>query len=117
MRRVALLVGVASLAQVLTLQPAAADDWSDCTGRDQARKIEACNRIIAAGRRSTDDLALAHGQRALAYSRGGQHQLAIVDFVRAIKLKPMAWFYQEQARVYRRMGEFDLAVDALTEAI
>ena len=70
-----------------------ADDVADCTKRSGDGKIQGCSRIIKSGRLvgkpiSKKNLAIADDTRRNAYCGKDQNDVAIDDYVQAIKLNP-----------------------------
>jgi hypothetical protein len=50
---------------LISASAALADDWADCNqAADRDRSIRGCTNIIAAGRESSENLAVAYNNRA-----------------------------------------------------
>jgi hypothetical protein len=60
----------------------------DCYSEDNNRRIEGCSQLIEQGSASRDELALAHGLRALGYSIKGDFSRALSDYDRSLALVP-----------------------------
>jgi hypothetical protein len=65
-----------------------ADDWADCSGTDPDLSIRGCSNIIAVGRESRDNVAIAYIDRGIAYGNKGDYDQEIADETKAIELKP-----------------------------
>lgn len=89
-------LGVVALAAALALifalpgmvAPARADAADDCTSEDNERRISGCTELLMQPGLEPDAAALAYAMRALANSLKGRYEDAIVDFDRAISIKP-----------------------------
>lgn len=68
--------------------PAAADDRATCTNSSGDVAIAACTRAIVSGQYPNRNVAPLYTSRGLAYWAKGQHDRAIRDFERAIRLDP-----------------------------
>ena len=59
-----------------------------------------------------------YNNRGIDYGEKGEHDLAIKDFTKAIKLKPdYAFAYNNRGAVYRDKGEYDQAIKDCSQAI
>ena len=65
-----------------------ADYVNDCVKARGDIAIRACTRAIKSGRWKGRNLAWAYSNRGLAYQRKGEHDRAIADYDKAIKLQP-----------------------------
>src|SRR6185369_2882210 len=66
-------------------------DWSLCarvTAGDWDRAIEACSRLVAAGKLKADERAAAYVHRGNSYLLKGDAERAIKDYDAALKLDP-----------------------------
>jgi tetratricopeptide (TPR) repeat protein len=63
-------------------------NWGRCTGADIRLSIVGCTTIISAGADTPANLATAHFNRANAYRRQGQLDLAIADYDESLRLDP-----------------------------
>jgi len=73
----------------VAISPAAADDRETCA--DSLRSdvaIAACTRAIASRQYITQNVAPLYTSRGIAYGAKGQHERAIEDFEKAIRLDP-----------------------------
>jgi tetratricopeptide (TPR) repeat protein len=86
-------------------------DWSDCAGKEPARVISACSRIVPNTEESAQDRADAYLFRAGAYLAQGNLDQAIADYDAAIILTPKnVVAYSSRALAYLRKGDRDHAV-------
>ena len=124
---------LAAFVMVSFAAPAFADDWADCTqGTDPDRSIRGCGAIIAAGRESPANLAIAYFDRGLAYLFKGIHDvasseydkarsnqdLAIADFDKAIELNPQfAEAYSSRGSAYGQRIDFKREIADENEAV
>jgi tetratricopeptide (TPR) repeat protein len=91
----AALMAIAGLTGSASAQSRQDEEW--CGGRDSAspdrkaspdQMIRGCTAEIQSGKHKGVSLSHAFNNRAFAYARKGQYQLAIQDFDQAIRLKP-----------------------------
>ena len=59
-----------------------------CRSSDPATRIAGCTALIKSGQNTTENLSVIYNYRGTAYSRKGDHALAIQDFSEAIRLNP-----------------------------
>jgi tetratricopeptide (TPR) repeat protein len=81
--------GLVIASALFAISPAAAGDRETCT--DSLRSdvaIAACTRAIASGQYTTQNVATLYTSRGIAYGAKGQHDRAIQDFEKAIRLDP-----------------------------
>jgi hypothetical protein len=100
----------------LTDASAAADDIAICreAAGDDAT-IAACGRLLTRGDAIPGTI---YGKRGIAYHRKGEHDLAIADFARAIRLDPKnAVNYNNRGFAYSRKGEYERAIADLDQAV
>ena len=72
----------------LAAQPAAADDFEDCTKALGDAAIAACTRTIDSGTYRGRDLATLFNNRGIRLARKGEPDRAIADYGEAIRLDP-----------------------------
>ncbi|MBC7820099.1 MAG: tetratricopeptide repeat protein [Planctomycetaceae bacterium] len=107
------------LLGLVALAPAHANDWSRCVQpADVVLGIQGCTKIIAKGRETAENLAVAHINRGSAYYNTGEYDLAVEDYAKAIELKPgNSEPFTGRGNAYYRQGEHDSAVDSYSKAI
>ena len=106
----ALLMSAALLAAAV---PALADDMDVCRDRQSEPKgrLEACERIIAAGQTSGKDLAIAYVVRGLSLGNRRVYDKAIIAFSAAHDADPdNAGIIDSRGWAYERAGQDDLAM-------
>ena len=95
--RTAGLVITAAVAAILAAapptraaaDPVAGDPATDCFSEDNARRISGCTALLDGGKQlSVAERSLAHALRALAYSLQGRFEDSLIDYDRAIELRP-----------------------------
>lgn len=98
---------------------AATDPLTDCNDSpDPAVQIRGCTEYIAQGNSNRHNLAIAHVNRAIAYSITGQHETALSDYAAAIELDPSnPLSYYNRGNLYLDTGRYDLAINDFTAAI
>ena len=115
MPRIALvLAGLA--AWVVTIGPAAADDWADCKLSVPERRVAACTRLINKKDESREKLALAHILRGAAYRNRNNTEKALADYNSAMRLDPKRAALC-RGLIHATNKEYDNAIAQLTEAI
>ena len=77
-----LVLGAASVVA------APGDPAADCWSGDNDRRISGCSALIETPGLPSDQLSLAYGLRALAYSLKSQFDKALADYDKAIALNP-----------------------------
>jgi tetratricopeptide (TPR) repeat protein len=85
-------------------------DWDDCASDQPDRSLAGCNAIIARGKDTKVDLAIAYYNRGNDYQAKGEHDKAIADYTESIKLDPQASAYNNRGFSYSRTGKLDLAI-------
>jgi len=82
-------------------------------------RIKGCTALINSPRKEPNlVLAIAHNNRANAYSEKGDYERAIRDYDLAIQLNPnYAKPYNNRGVVYQKKGEYDRAIKDFDEAI
>lgn len=119
---VALILLAAPL--LLAAIPAAAQDsqqlrawcYDDKATADQV--IQGCDAVIASGRESQQNLALAYSNRGSAWHRKRDFDRAMRDQDQAIKLDPNdAWNWHGRAVAYGQQGQYVRAIQDLDQAI
>jgi tetratricopeptide (TPR) repeat protein len=109
-------------AQTETTSPlphtASQQEWDECAGKDPARVIEACSRIVPNVEETVQNRADAYLFRAGAYLAQGDFDRAIADYSDAIVLTPRnVVAYSSRALAYSRKGDRTHAVtDYVTAA-
>jgi tetratricopeptide (TPR) repeat protein len=109
----------AALAAIL-LAPTASGaqtspEWERCVNRGQRfaidLQIDGCTAIIQAGRETTNNLGIAHGNRGLAWRRKGDNNKAMADYNQAIQLKPDSLSsINGRGNIYNDRKQWDLAI-------
>ena len=92
---------------------ALADDMDICRDRQSEPKgrLEACERIIAAGQTTGKDLATAYVVRGLSFDARRVYDKAVVAFTAALDADPgNAAIIDSRGWAYERMGQDDLAM-------
>lgn len=121
--RYVLALAAGLVAGQLAIAPASADfdsDNRDCFSREYGgqKRVEACTRVINAGRLQGHNLALALQARAEGYRITEQYEKALVDFDRAIEIDPgVALVYANRAEAHRMLGHYDQVIADTTKAI
>jgi tetratricopeptide (TPR) repeat protein len=104
---------VVVLGLLLLPQVALADnakDWEDCASTDADRSLPGCNNIIARGKETKVNLAIAYFNRGNDYQSKGDHDKAIADYTKSIATNPDAGAYHNRGYSHAQKGEFDLAI-------
>lgn len=108
---------VAALASA-PAAPAWADDKSDCIRAKPDLAIAACDRLIKSGKLDPKALAVTYHRRGVAQRKKRQHDLAIADFTKALKLNPKYWqSYAARGATYENKKQYDLATADYTKII
>src|SRR5207244_2078965 len=120
MRRATFTLLVCAVS-ALGIPAALADDAGVCKDENAAAEvaIEACSRIIKAGKTKGNDLAITYYNRAISY-RKKKDDLdgAISDFTDAIRNDPKSSVaYANRGDVWDDKGDQDRAIADLSEAI
>lgn len=68
--------------------PASANALEECFNEGASGRVEACSKLIDMPGLDDSVRSLAYSMRALAYSHGGQFDLALPDYDMAIRLDP-----------------------------
>ena len=93
----------------------AAEDYK--TGRYDAA-VTHCTKAIELGTLGKNDLAIAYGNRGMAYRAKEQYDRAIEDYTKAIELKPKdAWIYNNRGVAYKGKKEYDRGIRDFDKAI
>ena len=110
------VVGLAALAAAAAAAPA--DDLRTCIEASGAPAMAACTRAIGSSTFKGRDLASLHAMRGAELSSRGQHDLALADYDRAIKLEPQApSIYTGRGNVHLDKGDSDRAIADFDQAI
>jgi len=89
-----------------------------CRSADPDTRIAGCTAVIQSGEVKKENLDLIYNYRGTAYSRKGNHALAIQDFSEAIRLNPnYANFYRNRGHEYYEERDYDLAIQDFNDAI
>lgn len=102
-----------SAVLVAAAGPALADDMDACRDKqvEPKARLEACERIIAAGRTTGKDLGVAYAVRAQALTQKRVYDKAIVAFSAAHDADPdNAGIIDARGWAYERTGQDDLAM-------
>ncbi|MEA2879764.1 MAG: hypothetical protein QOF14_4960, partial [Hyphomicrobiales bacterium] len=72
----------------LAATSARADDWAVCKDENAAADsaIEACTRIIKAGKTKGGDLAITYYNRAISYRQKNDNDSALADYNESIRI-------------------------------
>lgn len=84
----------------------------DCSqSKDLDHKISGCSSLIRTGKLDKRELSAAYGARGHAYRNKGRHELAIIDFNKAIRHDPTNGFaFLNRAISYAKTGRRDEAI-------
>ena len=121
--RHAIVLAAGLVAGQLAIAPAAADfdsDNRDCFAQEYRgqKRVDACTRVIHAGRLQGHGLAMALQARAEGYRITEQYERALADFDRAIEIDPgVALMYANRAEAHRMLGHYDQVIADTTRAI
>jgi tetratricopeptide (TPR) repeat protein len=120
------LLRVAAALALALLRPAHAQidatrhmqDWEQCTNSDARTALEACKTLIDSHIDPPAQLAAAFNSRGVAHYTRGEIDLALADFVQALRLRPgYATALNNRATVYASRHEYDLAIKDFTEVL
>jgi len=104
LKRIAAMFALLALG-VAAAFAAAGDPTLDCLGDDNERRISGCTALIETPGLAPEQLSLAHGMRALAYSLKGMFETALADYDKAIALNPdFAAALNNRAWAYFKLG-------------
>ena len=96
-------------------------DWSLCarvTAGDWDRAIEACSRLVAAGKLKADERAAAYVHRGNSYLLKGDAERAIKDYDAALKLDPAdVMALNGRGEAHSRRADFARAFADYDEAV
>ena len=91
--------------------PQLGERWRACAGSDPDGAVAACTAIVASGRESSANLAVAHYNRGIAYRHKRAFARAIADGSRAIRLRPdYIEAYVERGIAYYETRQFERAI-------
>jgi tetratricopeptide (TPR) repeat protein len=115
---------VLALAGAAAAFGAAQDPGVDCLSDDNDRRISGCSALIATPGLPREQLSLAHGLRALAYSLRGRYEEALSDYDKAIGLNPnfavalnnRAWLYFKLGRLQDGTADVEHALRLAPES-
>jgi tetratricopeptide (TPR) repeat protein len=118
MKPSAVLVATA-LLMALTASVRAEDaNSTNCFGKDNDRRIEACTALIEGGGVSQSLLAEVYAMRALAYSLKGEYATAIRDYDLAIEMRSgFSVALNNRAWAYFRWGKAATALPDVEESL
>jgi tetratricopeptide (TPR) repeat protein len=118
MKLIALLFGLVFFFAATA--PAFADAKDDLAAAKKASfdgkredALQLFTKAIDSGKLSPADLASAYNGRATIYTETKQHELAIVDFTKAIEIAPkdyMLMLYGNRGRTALTIKKFDMAI-------
>src|SRR5205807_2672512 len=113
---VALLIGaVASFTSA-----AHADDWGICKDESASADaaIDACTRLIKAGKTKGNDLAITYYNRAISFRQKSDNDSALADYNESIRINPKyAKSFNNRGNVWKDKGDLDRAISDYNEAI
>jgi tetratricopeptide (TPR) repeat protein len=111
------LVG-AAVSIMLVARAAAADDFTTCANESGDIAIAACNRAIASGTYTGNDLASVYSNRGIKYKRKGDIDRAIADYDQAIRLnRRFAAAFYNRGNSYAFKDQSERAAQDYSEAI
>lgn len=113
LRPVLSLVWLAALTGAVAAGPLLADDLPTCRNRqaDANVRLDACEKLLAAGNLTGKDLAMALEARAVAAMTKRDHDKAIAAFTAAIAADPdSAYLIDRRGIAYQQKGQDDLAL-------
>jgi tetratricopeptide (TPR) repeat protein len=112
--RVSLLLGAAMAATGCSTL----ENLNKCQSADPDTRIAGCSAVIQASQGKKGNLYLVYNNRGTAYSRKGNHALAIQDFSEAIRLNPnYANLYHNRGVDYYAERDYDHAIQDYSDAI
>jgi len=115
-----LILGAAAgaAATFATAWAATQDPVLDCLSEDNDRRISGCSALIATPGLPPEQLSLAHGLRALAFSLKRQYEKALEDYDTAIGLNPdFAVALNNRAWLYYKVGRLEDGVADVEHAL
>ncbi len=93
--------------------PAVADDWSVCKDENAAADsaIEACTRIIKAGKTRGTDLAITYYNRAISYRQKDDNESALADYNESLRINPKyPKAFNNRGNIWKDKGDSDRAI-------
>jgi tetratricopeptide (TPR) repeat protein len=81
------------------------------------RQIEGCSTFIRSGPHERADLAVAYGNRGLAYVGKQEYARAIEDYTRSIEIMPRANAYFGRGYAHQQMRQYDQAINDYDQAL
>lgn len=120
MRALGIVLAFAVLLTVGVGGPMAAaeDPAADCLGDDNDRRISGCSALIETPNLPVEQLSLAYGLRALAYSLKGDYKSALADYDKALGLRPdFSVALNNRAWVYFKLGRMSEGEDDVEHAL
>jgi len=116
-RRIAVIVALLLVSGAGALATAG-DPTVDCLSDDNDRRISGCSALIETEGLPPEQLSLAHGLRALAYSLKGLFSKALTDYDKAIAIKPdFAAALNNRAWAYFKLGRASDGADDVERAL
>jgi hypothetical protein len=115
----ALAAGIIGLILGAAAVPAGTQDpVLDCLSEDNERRISGCSALISTPGLLPEQLSLAYGLRALAYSLKLKYDQALADYDKAIDLNPdfavalnnRAWLYYKTGRLADGVADIEHAL-------
>jgi len=109
---------VALLIIFSLITPAVANDIADCNQvADLELRIRGCTRFIQSGAKGTN-IAVAYVNRGVAYNLNNNTDRAIMDFSKAIEVKPdFSLAYYNRGVAFAESGILDRAITDFDKAI
>src|SRR3979411_2882714 len=104
----------------LSVPAALADDAGVCKDENAAAEpaIEACTRIIKAGKTKGNDLAITYYNRAISYRQKNDNESALSDYNDSIRINPKyAKSFNNRGKIWKDKGDTDRAIADYNEAI
>jgi tetratricopeptide (TPR) repeat protein len=122
--KIAAIAALSVLANIAVALAASQDPGVDCLSDDNDRRISGCSALIAIPGLPREQLSLAHGLRALAYSLRGRYEEALVDYDKAIGINPnfavalnnRAWLHFKLGRLQDGTADVERALKLAPES-
>src|SRR5580692_8056284 len=93
------------------------ENLNKCRSADPDTRIAGCSAVIQSSLGKKENLYLVYNNRGTAYSRKGNHALAIQDFSEAIRLNPnYANLYRNRGVDYYAERDYDHAIQDFNDA-
>src|SRR5438067_6468675 len=111
---------VVCAVSALSPPAALADDAGVCKDENAAAEvaIEACTRIIKAGKTKGNDLAITYYNRAISYRQKDDSEAALADYNESIRINPKyPKAFNNRGNIWKDKGDLDRAIADYDEAI